>query len=280
MDLTDRWILSRLNKTALYVNEMLEEYKFNQASARMYQFVWREFCDWYIELSKSRIFSEGESRQRTLEVLVHVLESSLRLLHPFMPFITEEIRGKMHSNSGSVLESDYPLGDPAWIDEAAETELGLLMEILGAIRNVRGEMNVPPSARPTAVFICPDPAKHEILSSKEAYILPLASLKSLEVKPEGRGPAGSASTVVGDIEIFLDIKEFLNLEEEKARLEKELAKAQKDLEFLDKKLENKSFVERAPEEVLAEFREKHDNARSKSERLAKNFETVKAMMGK
>ncbi len=278
LELADRWIMSRLNKAAAYVNQSLEEYKFNQATARIYQFIWNEFCDWYIELTKSRIFSEGESRQTVLEVLTHVLENILRLLHPFMPFITEEIRAKMLPAAGTIMEADYPREDTAWIDEAAETEMGLIMEILGAIRAIRGEMNVPPSAKPPAVLICPDAAKNVIIESKTDYMLPLAKLGSLSVQPSGKGPAGSASTAVGDIEIFLDIKEFLNLEEEKARLDKECKKAKKDLDFLEKKLGNKNFVDRAPEDVLAEFREKLENSRSKFQRMEKNVELLKSMM--
>jgi valyl-tRNA synthetase len=278
LDLTDRWILSRLNKTAAFVNEMLEEYKFNQASARLYQFVWREFCDWYIELSKGRIFSEGEARQRVLEVLVHVLEAVLRLLHPFMPFITEEIRSQMLPDSGSIMSAPYPQCHKEWLDEAAEFEMGLIMEVLGAMRAVRGEMNVPPSAKPLALLICLDPARREALSSKADYIVQLAGLKSMELKSEGNSPAGYASTVVGDIEIFLDIKEFLNLEEEKSRLEKELKKTREDVSFFEKKLGNKNFVERAPEEVLAEYKEKQENSQAKFQRISKNLAALQAMM--
>ncbi|MBI5186327.1 MAG: valine--tRNA ligase [Nitrospinae bacterium] len=278
LDLTDRWILSRLNKTAAYVNEMLEEYKFNQASARIYQFVWREFCDWYIELAKGRIFSGGEEpRQTVLAVLAHTLETTLRLLHPFMPFITEEIRGQMLPESGSIMSAAYPQCDREWLDEAAEFEMGLIMEVLGAMRAVRGEMNVPPSAKPLAVLLCPDPARREVLSTKIDYIVQLAGLKAMELKPAGERPAGHASTVVGDIEIFLDIKEFLNLEEERTRLEKELKKTREDVEFFEKKLGNKSFVERAPEEVLAEHREKQENSQAKFERVSRNLAALKAM---
>ena len=268
----DRWILFRLNETAGDVDEALRTYRFNDAAGALYRFTWSEFCDWYIELVKDDLYRADEERKQTARlVLWTVLEQLLRLLHPFMPFISEEIwqslpkkrgpgigdRGAIHESPASIMIAEYPRPCAEWeAFRAGAGEMELVMEVIKGLRNIRGEMEVAPSREIAALLDCPSASTVQLLRDNEVYIMRLARLSSLTIGKGLEKPEDAALQVAGDIEIMVPLKGLVNVEEEEKRLLKEIGKIDKDVEFLEKKLENPSFVERAPADLVAKEREK------------------------
>jgi valyl-tRNA synthetase len=289
----DRWILFRLNETAREVDEALASYRFNDAASALYRFTWSEFCDWYIELVKDDLYKGDNQRQTTARyVLWLVLEHLLRLLHPLMPFITEEIwqtlpkagsgRGAAGSDSNppaSIMLAAYPRWKEEWAafdDGAAEMEL--VMAVISGIRNIRGEMEVPPSRSIAVLLDCKSATSLQLLKKNEVYIMGLARLSDLAIGQGVERPADAALQVTGDVEIVVPLKGLVNVEEEEKRLLKEIGKIDKDMEFLGSKLENPSFVERAPADVVAKEREKLAEFAGKKQVLTESLEKIKRLM--
>jgi valyl-tRNA synthetase len=263
----DRWILFRLNEAAREVNEALDNYRFNDAAGILYRFTWSEFCDWYIELVKEDLYKgEGNRRQTARYVLSTVLEHLLRLLHPFMPFITEEIWQTLPQKQGSgtgyrgpvtsIMLADYPTPCDEWNFTGAAAEMELVMEIISGIRTIRGEMDVPPSKEIAAILDCGSDASLHLLKQNESYILSLARLSDLAIGSHLETPEESAVQMAGDVRIVVPLMGLVNVEEEEKRLLKEIGKIDKDIEFLSKKLENPAFVDRAPADIVVKEREK------------------------
>jgi valyl-tRNA synthetase len=258
----DRWILFRLNETAREVDEALAAYRFNDAAGALYRFTWSEFCDWYIELVKDDLYRADPERQETARfVLWTALEQLLRLLHPFMPFITEEIWQALPKpgadSPASIMVAPYPTPQPAWEgyrDDA--TAMELVMDVIRGIRNIRGEMEVAPSREIAAILDCTSASTLKLLKHNEIYIMRLARLATLAIGQGLTKPEDAALQVVGDVEIVVPLKGLVDVEEEEKRLGKEIGKIDKDIDFLGKKLENPSFVERAPAELVVKEREK------------------------
>ena len=272
--LADRWILSRLNSTCAEVNKALEGFRFNDAASAIYKFIWNEFCDWYIELSKSSLLSEGEQKVTSQNVLTHVLESSLRLLHPIMPFITEEICQKLPGGDKSIMTSPYPVFDQERNDNEAEKELGLIMEIIMGIRNIRGEMDIKPSLRFNVLIKTQGQESEKIIRNNSQYIKELARVDELTVGSSVIKPTDSASAVLQGLEIIVPLEGLIDFAEEKKRIEKGLKKIEKDIIFLEKKLSNPAFVEKAPNEVIAKDRQKQSELNEKKAKLLMNLETI------
>jgi len=271
----DRWILFRLNEAAASVDSALTSFRFNEAANDLYRFTWSEFCDWYIELVKDDLYKGDSERQATAKyVLWLVLENLLRLLHPFMPFITEEIwQALPKSGEGeSIMLAVYPTPCSEWAEfGAAATEMELVMDVIKGIRNIRGEMEVAPSRQIAAILDCKSTESLTLLKRNEVYVMSLARLSDLAI---GRGierPAEASLQVAGDVEIIIPLRGLVNVEEEEKRLDKEIAKIEKDIEFLSKKLENPSFVERAPAEVVVKEREKIAEFASKKQLLQESL---------
>lgn len=276
----DRWILFRLNETAGEVDDALAAYRFNDAAAALYRFTWSEFCDWYIELVKDDLYKGDSRRQVTARyVLWLVLEHLLRLLHPFMPFITEEIwqalAGK--KSAPSIMLADYPQRRQEWDFREGAAEMALVMEVISAIRNIRGEMEVPPSRNIAAILDCKSADSLKLLKKNEVYILSLARLSDLAIGQGVDRPADAALQVAGDVEIVVPLKGLVNVEEEEKRLLKEIGKIDKDIEFLGKKLENPSFVERAPADVVEKEREKLAEFANKKQVLEESLEKIRRL---
>ena len=276
----DRWILFRLNETAGEVDEALTSYRFNDAASALYRFTWSEFCDWYIELVKDDLYKGDSQRQVTARyVLWLVLEHLLRLLHPFMPFITEEIwqtlAGK--KSASSIMLADYPQRKQEWDFREGAAEMALVMEVISAIRNIRGEMEVPPSKNIAAILDCKSADSLKLLKKNEVYILSLARLSDLAIGQGVERPADAALQVAGDVEIVVPLKGLVNVEEEEKRLLKEIGKIDKDIEFLGKKLENPSFVERAPADVVEKEREKLTEFANKKQVLEESLEKIRRL---
>jgi valyl-tRNA synthetase len=263
-ELADRWITSRLNKAVIGVLEALDAYKFNEAASILYQFFWHEFCDWYVELIKDRLYREDEERKQSARKhLVRTLDESLRLLHPFMPFITEEIYQHLPEHGESIMIEPYPVGHTDRDDSAAEEEMQLIMEAITLIRNIRGEMNIPPGKALRPLLRVRQEGVEKILKRYEGHLLSLSRCETVRIGTDVVRPASSATAVGDNMEVFVPLEGIIDLEEEKARLLKNLKKVQADLSIVNRKLSNESFTRRAPAEVV----EKEENKRT--ELLAK-----------
>jgi valyl-tRNA synthetase len=277
----DRWILFRLNETAASVDAALTSFRFNEAASDLYRFTWSEFCDWYIELVKDDLYKgDGERQASAKYVLWLVLENLLRLLHPFMPFITEEIWQALPKGEGvaSIMLADYPTPREDWAGFGpAATEMELVMDVIKGIRNIRGEMEVAPSKQIAALLDCKSAQSFTLLKRNEVYVMSLARLSDLAIGQGIERPAEASLQVAGDVEIIVPLRGLVNVEEEEKRLGKEIAKIEKDIEFLSKKLENPSFVERAPADVVVKEREKIAEFANKKQLLEESLVKIQRL---
>ena len=265
--LPDKWIKAKLNNAIEEVTESLDEYRFNDAAAFIYRFIWHEFCDWYLELSKPALYGKADSPQRQVaqRTLHDVFKATLKLLHPFMPFITEELWQKMiESAENSIMISQFPAPNKAWKDEKAEKEMQLLMDIITSIRNIRGEMQIPPSRKLQVLISENDGHVINTIKNGKDYIINMANLETLRVEADLVEPKGVATGVIGSTKIFVPLAGIVDTTGEKARLQKEITKIEKDLQQCSKKLANRDFLEKAAEAVikkeeekLKEFKERH-----------------------
>jgi valyl-tRNA synthetase len=277
----DRWILCRLNDAAGEVDEALTSYRFNEAASSLYRFTWSEFCDWYIELVKDDLYKGDAARKTTARyVLWTVLENLLRLLHPIMPFITEEIWQSLPGKRpvSSIMQADYPRPRPDWQYTEGAQEMELVMEVIRGIRNIRGEVEVPPSREIAVILDCGSEESLHILKRNEGYVMSLARLSDLAMGRSPERPADAAVQVAGDVQIVIPLKGLVNVEEEEKRLLKELGKVEKDIDFLGKKLENQEFIGRAPAAVVAKEREKLDEFTNKKQVLLENLEKIRRLI--
>jgi valyl-tRNA synthetase len=276
--LPDRWIRGRLNRTVQEVQRSLEAYKFNEASHALYQFIWHEFCDWYLELIKPYLYQDEDGRRKILtqKTLLKVLDATLRLLHPFMPFITEEIWQQLplKRGNGSIMVSDFPKPNPFFDDEEVADEMGLLIEIITAIRNIRGEMNVPPGEQIMGILRTKDAELKERLERNRSFIQNLAKVKELMIGEEIKKPAYSALAVVRNVEIFIPMNQS-RMEEEMKRLQKEILKIEKEIAFVGKKLSNEQFISKAPSEVVQKEKEKVLEYCTTRDKLEENLNKIK-----
>ena len=277
----DRWILCRLNDAAREVDEALTGYRFNEAASSLYRFTWSEFCDWYIELIKDDLYKGDAARKTTARyVLWTVLENLLRLLHPFMPFITEEIWQSLPGKRpvASIMQADYPGPRPDWQYTEGAQEMELVMEVIRGIRNIRGEVEVAPSREIAVILDCGSEESLHILKRNEGYVMSLARLSDLAMGRSPERPADAAVQVAADVQIVIPLKGLVNVEEEEKRLLKELGKVEKDIDFLGKKLNNQEFIGRAPAAVVAKEREKLDEFTNKKQVLLENLEKIRRLI--
>jgi valyl-tRNA synthetase len=258
--LPDQWIRGRLNQTIRDVQKSLEEYKFNEASHALYQFIWHQFCDWYLELIKPYLYQDQDRGRKSLtqETLLKVLDATLRLLHPFMPFITEEIWQQlpMKKEVESIMVAEFPSPDEDFDDDRVATEMGLVIEIITAIRNIRGEMNIPPGEQIEVILRLKDGEDEKRIQRNQLFIENLAKVKRLVIGKGIEKPSFSAFAQVEDVEILVPMGRS-RMEEEARRLQKEILKIEKDMAFVNKKLSNEQFLSKAPEDVVNEMREKY-----------------------
>jgi valyl-tRNA synthetase len=270
----DRWILARMQRAVNETVEALEGFHFNEAANTVYQFVWRELCDWYIELSKEALYGDdAEKKIASQAILVHCLETSYRLLHPMMPFITEELWKTLAAQVGgrwgdSLMTAAYPERGP--VDEEAERSFNPVIGIIEAIRNIRGEMNVPFKTPLGDVEIgALEPAAHATVVQETGRIERLSN-STLSVAASGRAPSkrgGSAVAVGAGFELRVGLAGAIDLAAESARIDKELSKVEQDLAGIERKLSNPSFVERAPAEVVEKDRARSEELRDKKRKL-------------
>ena len=266
----DKWIISKANTLAKDVTANLEKYELGIAIQKLYDFIWDVFCDWYIEIAKIRLQS-GEGANTAKAVLVYVLTDILKLLHPFMPFITEEIYQAIPHDSESIMISKWVEYDEALNFAADEAEMEKIMEVVRGIRNRRSEMNIPPSKK-AAVYV--ETANEETFGKGVEFIKRLASASSVSVADKF-GDLGNVVTVItADAKIYIPLGDLVDFEAERKRLEKELAAAQDKLDFINKKLSNPGFVNKAPEKVVAQNKEDAAKLAEKIESIKNSIETL------
>jgi valyl-tRNA synthetase len=264
LPIEDRWILSRLATTAAQVTESLEAFQLSDAARVLYDFSWSEFCDWYVEMSKSRL-REPAPRPLAQRVLAGVLDAILRLLHPIMPFATESIwqalaesafeRGLPHPEPAaeSVMIAAWPVFPAAWQDAGMERRIGRMQELVRAVRNIRNQFMVNERATVDVSVACQETVAQD-LRALSAFILPLAKVGKLECGPDVTKPPQSATSIHPDFEAYVHLLGLIDVEAEMKRLEKQKAEKSKQLQGVRAKLANASFVERAPAEVVQQQR--------------------------
>ena len=270
----DLWILSRLNRATKEVNEALEAFRFNDAALTVYKFIWNEYCDWYIELTKSKLASPGRERVAAQNMLIHVLDSALKLLHPFMPFITEEIWQKLPQDENSIMVSPFPEYREAQTNEAIEKEMALIMEVITGIRNIRGEMNLNPGLKLNVLVKTQSSETQQTLKSHGEYVRELARVEKLEAGSNIVKPKVSASSVLGEMDLIIPLEGMMDFQEERNRVEKELKKIEKDLIFLDKKLSNPNFVKKAPVDIIEKDEQRKKSLSLKQVKLEIHLKTI------
>ena len=278
--LPDRWILARIGQVSREVSEALEDYRFNDAAGSCYQFVWHEFCDWYLEMAKQGIYSDDEKVQaNTKAVLAEVLRAVLKLLHPFMPFITEEVWQLLPGESTSIMIADFPEYSENIEDSQAMAHMDLLMGVITGIRNIRGEMRIPPSTLVRVVMDVPDKESGGVVLENAIYLKSLAKVAEFSIQSHAAKPEASATAVFKEIQIHVLLKGLLDFEEEKRRIGKEIAKLEKELGLSNKKLANADFLEKAPAQIVEEVREKVSNLTGKLEKLHQNLDFFSGVEG-
>jgi valyl-tRNA synthetase len=280
LTLADRWILSRLSETAREVDAALTGYKFNDAANALYSFTWHSFCDWYIELIKDELYGDDpKAKAGAQAVLFTVLEQLLRLLHPFMPFITEEIRQALPGQrpERSIMNAAFPDGGSLPVDAEGAEKMERIMDVIKAIRNIRGEMDVAPGKQIAAVLDCKSEHSAAVMSEGESYVKALARVDRLVCGVGVERPAQAATQVAGEVEILLPLAGLIDVGEEEKRLEKEIAKVEKDVAMFSKKLSNEKFVSNAPPEVLEKDRGKLAAAEEKLGILQESLKKIQAL---
>ncbi|MHB1042092.1 MAG: valine--tRNA ligase [Eubacteriales bacterium] len=250
--LPDRWILSRFQSCARDATRFLEAYELGEAARTRYEFTWSEFCDWYIELTKPRLYGKTtpEDRRTAQNVLASVLKGTLELLHPFMPFITEEIWQHLPGRGLTIMKATWPARREKLIDPGAEEDMELLMEVVRAIRHIRGEMGVPPGKKAITLLVAPEEEARSVLKRGANYIQGLASTEVKIYRTLPDKPEQAAHASVKGVEIFLPLKGLIDIEKEVARLKKELEATERDLRRVLGKLGNPGFVSKAPAAVV------------------------------
>jgi valyl-tRNA synthetase len=278
LDLADRWILSRLESTVGAMSKSLADFEINTATKLIYDFIWHDYCDWYIELIKDRIdpAKAGQTRKLVLSRAVWILEEALKLLHPFMPFVTEELWQNLgeRAEGESIVRQRFPTLKPNLIDRGSEEEMNFIQEVIVAVRNIRSELDVPIS-KPADVFIrCHDTDRMRILEQDKSYLQRLAKVRSLTTGSDIQKPPYSASSIVQGQEIFVPLKGLIDVEVEKARLEKEIARTENMLEGVEAKLNKKEFIAKAPKEIVEKEIEKKKDFEHNLERLRANYSSM------
>ena len=278
--LMHRWILSRLQRVISEVREAVEGYHFNQYAHVLYQFVWHEYCDWYLEMIKPDFYGEDASVKITAQaVATGVLQEILVLLHPVMPFVTEEIWQKLPHTRGSIMQASFPAYREQRLDDEAEEQMALIMEVINGIRNIRGEMNVPPATRVEVICLAQGNAEKQLLQDHAGTICDLSRLARLEIASAGEleKPRIAASALARNVEIFVLLEDVLDFDNESRRLEKELTRMEKEFSFTQKKLSNEDFLQKAPTDVIINEREKGARLGEKLEKLRHQYEKIKAL---
>lgn len=273
--LADKWILSRYAKTVTEVTRNLERFELGEAARLLYEFIWNEYCDWYIEMAKTRLYNKDavQARGTAQYVLWYVLENTLKLLHPFMPFITETIWQHLPHEGQSIMIAHWPAESVIFIDEEIEQQMNTLMETIKSIRNMRAEVNVPPGKKSEVILQITAGGQQQVFANNLQYLKTLAAAEPIQlIGIEEPKPENAMTAIVSGVEIYLPLKGLIDVEKESARLNKELASLDKEISRIHGKLSNEGFVAKAPAEVIAKEKAKAEEYQEKQiairERLA------------
>jgi valyl-tRNA synthetase len=278
--LPERWILTRLGQVSDEITKALEEYRFNDAASLCYQFVWHEFCDWYLEMVKPALYGEDESLKGSSRlILKKALTAVLQLIHPFMPFVTEEIWQRLPGSQGSIMVSRFPVAADFISDQQALKQMQLVMGVVTGVRNIRGEMNIAPARKVDILVEMPDKKEAEVIRNNVIHIENLAKVQSVGIDSKVPKPEASATAVFGQNQIHVLLKGLLDFDEERKRLRKEIKKIKKDIEISSKKLAKKEFVDRAPPEIVDKVKEKAESMSVKLEKLTGNLRFFESISG-
>jgi valyl-tRNA synthetase len=278
--LAHRWILSRLQGVIGEVESALEGYHFNQHAQSLYQFIWHEYCDWYLEMIKADFYGDDPALKGLAQsVALQVLEEMLVLLHPIMPFVTEEIWQQLPHTSGTIMQARFPVAQGERLDAEAERQMELIMNVVSGIRNIRGEMNVPPAARVEATCLCERDGDCELLEAQADMLCTLARLQRVQVANSAavEKPRFAASTVVRDVQVYVDLRDVLDFDSESRRILKEISKVEKELVGTRQKLLNEDFLRKAPQAVIEKDKEKAERLKDKLEKLRVHQERIKGL---
>ncbi|MDZ5760198.1 valine--tRNA ligase [Carnobacterium maltaromaticum] len=275
--IADRWILTRLNQTVEKVTDLFEKFEFGEAGRHLYNFIWDDFCDWYIEMSKGVLNGENEaSKQTTRSILAYVLDQTLRLLHPIMPFVTEKIWESVPHEGESLVIAEYPVVHPELNDEDAAKGMDVLMELIRSVRTIRSEVNTPLSKKIELLIKTNDASIETFLKENETYIERFCNPENLVISSQIEAPESAMSAVITGAEIYLPLAGLINIDEEIIRLEKEMAKWESEVKRVQGKLSNERFVSSAPEAVVQVEREKEKDYLEKREAVAERIASLKA----
>lgn len=275
--IADRWILTRLNQTVEKVTDLFEKFEFGEAGRHLYNFIWDDFCDWYIEMSKGVLNGENEAaKQTTRSILAYVLDQTLRLLHPIMPFVTEKIWESVPHEGESLVIAEYPVVHPELNDEDAAKGMDVLMELIRSVRTIRSEVNTPLSKKIELLIKTNDASIETFLKENETYIERFCNPENLVISSQIEAPESAMSAVITGAEIYLPLAGLINIDEEIIRLEKEMAKWESEVKRVQGKLSNERFVSSAPEAVVQVEREKEKDYLEKREAVAERIASLKA----
>jgi valyl-tRNA synthetase len=277
----DKWILARLNRAIAEATRALEEYRFNEGAQLIYHFIWHELCDWYLELSKPYLYqSDGARRGITQKILVYVLDKTLKLLHPYMPFITEEIWQQLPHEGESIMVADYPEVRPKLVDDEAAREMERIMGVITGIRNIRGEMGIPPLTMVDIILIAEDEGTAEALKEHLGFVKDLARVKEARIMVQGERPRAAATALADGVEVFVPLEGVIeDPKKEQRRLTKELTKLLNDLELTQRKLANDSFLEKAPPDKVQKERDKLEEFSILKEKLEMRLDIFRELVG-
>jgi valyl-tRNA synthetase len=280
-DIFDKWIDSRLNTTIMNYLDALSGYKINEATKALHEFIWGDFCDWYIELLKIRSSEHPDHSIQIFDKAVDVFESILKMLHPVMPFITEELwqSVKERKDGESITISDFPVLQKELISEDIEREVSIMQQLVTAIRNLRAELNLSPSVKCDVLINYDSETNKKMVEELSAYIKILSKVNVLETvlnsEFEKLPRFKSITSVVSNYQIYVKIEGLIDIEQEKQRLSKEIERTESYLNSLDKKLSNENFLNKASKDVVENEKRKQEDFRSKLEKLKEHYHSLK-----
>lgn len=275
-DLVDKWIFSRLNKTIVEVNKKLENHTLDEAAKSVYEFLRGDFCDWYVEIAKTRLYNSDDVRAKETAqyVLWTVLEQGLKLLHPFMPYLTEEIWQKLGAEGESIMISDFPKFDAEHVNDKAEESFSYLQKVVGAIRNIRAEINISPAKPITALLKTKNAMEIETLEANKIFLSSLGKIESLEFGVNVSKPEGAGFRVEANTEIYVPLAGLLDVEAESKKINEQLTKLNKEIERVNSKLSNEAFVSKAPDHILDREKKIQKELQDKIDKLEENLKSL------
>jgi valyl-tRNA synthetase len=276
----NRWMISRTGRLIEAVEKGIEGYRFNEAAHELYHFIWHEFCDWYLEFIKPVLYQSEDSpeKRETRATLYQLLKVLLKLVHPFMPFVSERIYRSLPTSGLSLLKENFPRSGDFPRDDQAEREMEFIQGLISEIRNLRGEMNIPPSKEAPIFVRSARTSLEELIEAHRQQLLILAKGSGLDFLRDEKNPPYSVSGVVEGQEVFISLKGLIQFEEEISRLEKELEKLRKEAARTEKKLANEDFLSKAPQEVVEKEKEKIATLGRKIEKLSSHAQKIRDMM--